>query len=56
MRDHAVTVLLFAALACAHLARVVWWFSAPLAAVCLRASERIAARALRLALVEGDAP
>jgi hypothetical protein len=53
MRHHAATVLLYAAFAFAHLAALVMPL-VPLAALCLRASEWIAEKALRLCLVEGD--
>ena len=56
MRHHVATVLLYAALAFAHLAALVMPL-VPLAALCLRASEWIAEKALRLCLVdEGNAP
>lgn len=56
IRQHFVSVVLYAALACAHLAALVMPLE-PLAALCLRASRWLSERALRLCLVdEGDAP
>ena len=56
IRHHVASVVLYAALACAHLTALVMPLR-PLAALFFRASQWLSEQALRLCVVdEGDAP